>query len=301
MPSTAETNQVLVGSAPDSWGVWFPNDEHQIPADRFLDELAAAGYGYLELGPWGYLPTETEELREQLEKRGLSLVATTIIGDLTDNAATDQLLRQVELMAPVQHGLGADFVVLIAAMYTDLFSGKRLRASELTSSEWRSLIVNTERIGAKVKAEGFKLVFHPHAETHVETEGQIEQFLNETDPALVNLCLDTGHHCYGNGDPVTFLRHHAERIPYLHLKSCDLRIRDQIQSAGLSFAEGVRLGVMCEPAKGDVDFIAVRDAIKAIGFRGYAIVEQDMYPAPFDQPLPIAKRTRDFLREVGIG
>jgi inosose dehydratase len=41
--------------------------------------------------------------------------------------------------------------------------------------------------------------------------------------------------------------------------------------------------------------------IKDIGFSGYAIVEQDMYPAPFDQPFPIAKRTRDFLGEIGIG
>jgi inosose dehydratase len=301
MSSNIESHQVLVGSAPDSWGVWFPNDDRQIPADRFLDELAAAGYHYLELGPLGYLPTETEVLRVELDKRGLSLAATTIIGDLTDNVATDELLHKVEVMAPVQHALGAHYVVLIAAMYTDLFSGKRLRGPELTLNEWRRLVTNTDRIGRRVNAEGFKLVFHPHAETHVETEVQIERFLNETDPALVNLCLDTGHHCYCDGDPVTFLRQHANRIPYLHLKSCDLRIRDEVRVAGLSFAEGVRMGVMCEPAKGAVDFITLRDVIKEIGFSGYAIVEQDMYPAPFDQPFPIAKRTRDFLKEIGIG
>ena len=32
-----------------------------------------------------------------------------------------------------------------------------------------------------------------------------------------------------------------------------------------------------------------------------AIVEQDMYPAPFDKPLPIARRTREYLRGIGIG
>jgi hypothetical protein len=26
-----------------------------------------------------------------------------------------------------------------------------------------------------------------------------------------------------------------------------------------------------------------------------------MYPAPFDKPLPIARRTREYLREIGIG
>jgi inosose dehydratase len=205
------------------------------------------------------------------------------------------------MMAPLQLALDAHYVVLIAAMYTDLFSGKKLRDPELTPVQQGRLIHNTNRIAKRVTEHGFKLVFHPHAETHVETETQIAWLLKETDPALVNLCLDTGHHRYCDGDPVAFLRQYASRTPYLHLKSCDLRIRDQVRDAGLSFAEGVRLGVMCEPAQGDVDFIALRDVLKEIGFSGYAIVEQDMYPAPFDRPFPIAKRTRNFLRQIGIG
>jgi hypothetical protein len=31
--------RLRVGSAPDSWGVWFPDDEHQLPWHQFLDEL----------------------------------------------------------------------------------------------------------------------------------------------------------------------------------------------------------------------------------------------------------------------
>jgi len=41
--------------------------------------------------------------------------------------------------------------------------------------------------------------------------------------------------------------------------------------------------------------------LQEINFEGWGIVEQDMYPAPFDKPLPIAKRTRAYLREIGIG
>ncbi|MGH1553457.1 hypothetical protein ACRAWF_20300 [Streptomyces sp. L7] len=41
-----------------SWGIWFPEVEHQVPYTRFLDELAEAGYQWLELGPYGYLPTD---------------------------------------------------------------------------------------------------------------------------------------------------------------------------------------------------------------------------------------------------
>ncbi len=50
--------KVNVGSAPDSWGVWFADDPRQTPWERFLDEVAAAGYTRIELGPYGYLPTD---------------------------------------------------------------------------------------------------------------------------------------------------------------------------------------------------------------------------------------------------
>ncbi|MGP4057718.1 2-keto-myo-inositol dehydratase, partial [Mycobacterium sp. 4D054] len=42
---------IRVGSAPDSWGVWFPDDPQQTPYTRFLDEVAESGYEWIELGP----------------------------------------------------------------------------------------------------------------------------------------------------------------------------------------------------------------------------------------------------------
>jgi inosose dehydratase len=41
--------------------------------------------------------------------------------------------------------------------------------------------------------------------------------------------------------------------------------------------------------------------LQEINFNGWGIVEQDMYPAPFDKPLPIATRARNYLRDIGIG
>ena len=49
---------VRIGSAPDSWGVWFPSDPKQTPWERCLDEIAEAGYEWTELGPYGYMPTD---------------------------------------------------------------------------------------------------------------------------------------------------------------------------------------------------------------------------------------------------
>ena len=72
-------------------------------------------------------------------------------------------------------------------------------------------------------------------------------------------------------------------------------------TATTPFAKAVAINMFCEPSKGAVDFLAFRDVLRDINYQGWATVEQDMFPAPFDKPLPIAKRTRAYLREIGLG
>jgi inosose dehydratase len=117
----------------------------------------------------------------------------------------------------------------------------------------------------------------------------------------VSIVLDTGHHSYCGGDPVAFLRKHHARIPYLHLKSVDPALRARVAAENIPFAKAVGMGMFVEPSKGVVDFLAFRDVLRDIDYQGFGIVEQDMFPAPFDKPLPIAKRTRSYLREIGMG
>ncbi len=61
------------------------------------------------------------------------------------------------------------------------------------------------------------------------------------------------------------------------------------------------MDIFFEPSEGAVDFRAFRDILEEVAYDGWAVVEQDMYPAPFNKPLPIARRTRAGLREIGSG
>ena len=103
------------------------------------------------------------------------------------------------------------------------------------------LALSTAVVGDLVKSKfGLQLAFHPCADTHVEYQEQILTFLSDTDPDLVTLCLDTGHHAYRFGDPVVFMREHHERIGYLHLKSVDFEIREQINKDEVAFMDAVK-------------------------------------------------------------
>jgi inosose dehydratase len=293
---------IAIGSAPDSWGVWFPSDPKQTPWHRYLDEVVQAGYEWTELGPYGYLPSDLPTLRQELGRRGLKVSATFAMAHLEDTSAWPGLERQATGGGELLAALGGRFLVLIDDVYSDLFTGKSTRPNRLDESAWKRLIETTHRVADLVRDRfGLQLVFHPHAETHVEYEDQIEALLDQTDPAKVSLCLDTGHHAYRGGDPVAFFRRHHARIPYLHLKSVDREKQAWVEREQIPFAIAVAQDMFCEPSEGAVDFLAFRDALREADYNGLATVEQDMYPAPFDKPMPIAKRTREYLRSIGLG
>jgi len=290
-----------IGSAPDSWGVWFPSDPKQTPWQRYLDEIVLAGYDWTELGPYGYLPTDLGTVRAELDRRRLKVSAAFAMAHLEDTADWPALERHVLASGQLAASLGAPFLVLIDDTYSDLFTGQPTRAARLDDDAWKRLIETTHKIADLASRLGLRLVYHPHAETHVEYEDQIEAFLEQTDPGRVSLCLDTGHHAYRGGDPVGFFRRHHARIPYLHLKSVDQGKQEWVAREHIPFAIAVGNDMFCEPSVGAVDFIAFRDALREVDYNGLATVEQDMYPAPFDKPLPIARRTRAYLRSIGLG
>lgn len=294
---------VTIGSAPDSWGIWFPSDPRQTPWNRFLDEIAEAGYEWTELGPYGYLPTDPKVLRNEMDKRGLKVTGSFIQAHLDKpEQAWPEMERQLRGWGPMFNEFGAKFLVLIDETYTNLFTGEKLGEPRLDEAGFRRLIDTTHRLAKLAKQDyGLQLVFHPHAETHVEYADQMEKLLDETDPDLVCMVLDTGHFAYRYGDNVAFMRKYHKRIPYLHLKSVDPVMRERVAKENIPFAKAVAQDMFVEPARGAVDFVAFRDLLKEIDYTGFGMVEQDMFPAPVDKPLPIAKRTRAYLREIGLG
>ena len=292
--------RVVLGSAPDSWGVWFADDPHQTPALRFLDEVARAGYRWIELGPYGYLPTEPETLRRELEARELRVTGTFAMFPLEDAARWAAMRAEVDRTCELIASFGGGFLILIDDVYTNLFTGDLVAPAELAEPAWEQLVASTHEVGEVAARHGLQVVFHPHAETHVEYEHQIERFLAETEPR-VGLCLDVGHHAYRGGDPVEVMRRHHDRIPYLHLKSIDPEMRKRVDEEQIPFAKAVAMDMFVEPSLGAVDFVAFREVLQEVDYDGFGIVEQDMYPAPFDKPYPIAKRTFDYLTGIGLG
>ncbi|WP_406861022.1 sugar phosphate isomerase/epimerase [Streptomyces sp. HUAS MG47] len=300
-PAHPLLSRIRIGSAPDSWGVWFPDDPRQVPWERFLDEVARAGYGWIELGPYGYLPTDPARLTEETRRRGLRVSAGTVFTGLHHGPAVwDRTWAHVADNAALARAMGAEHLVVIPSFWRDDKTGEVLEDRTLTPAQWRDLTALTERLGRRVQDEyGLRIVVHPHADTHIDTEENVTRFLDATDPGLVALCLDTGHYAYCGGDSVKLIETYGERIGYLHLKQVAPEVLARVAADEVPFGPAVAQGVMCEPPAGVPALEPVLAAAQALGVELFAIVEQDMYPCPPDKPYPIAARTRRYLRSCG--
>jgi inosose dehydratase len=295
--------RLTLGTAPDSWGVWFPSDPRQVDWQQYLDEIAQAGYVWTELGPSGFLPQDPAQLRDELDAHGLQLCGGTIFAGLHRGAdALDDAVEACRREARLLTALGARHLVLLPEQYTDMHSGAATQTGVIDSEQWKNLTTGYDRLGKLLFEEfGVDLVFHPHADTHVDTQERVERFLADTDPRFVNLCLDTGHISYCHGDNVEIVRRFPERIRYVHLKQVDPAVRDRVRAEKLSLAEAVPLGVMVEPPYGEPAMPPLLDALAGLDIDLFAVVEQDLYPVEPHIPLPIGARTAGYLRGCGLG
>jgi inosose dehydratase len=297
------TRQLLLGSCPDSWGVWFADDPQQTPWNRFLDEIADVGYKWLELGPHGYLPTDPKQLQDELDKRGLRATGQTVYAPLQHADQFDAIVQSARDVASLVNAVGGRFLVVLPGYYRSELTAENLEPPELDDEGWRTLVRANNELGRIMSEEyGLLLTFHPHADTHVETQTQVERFLNDTDPRYVSLCLDSGHFAYRHGDNPGLIRRYPERIGFIHIKGVDPDVLKTVDEENLSFGEAVKHGVMAEPPNAEPKIEPIVDALSELDRdEMFIIVEQDLYPCDPDVPKPIAKRTYDYLRSVGIG
>jgi inosose dehydratase len=286
-----------LATAPDAWGVWYPDDPRQTPWERYLDEVRDSGFTATETGPWGYLPTDPSHLGDALSSRGLSVCGSALVHQLAPTDAMESLRPRLEQTCKLLKAMKAEWVVLMDDSDLPLPSKSR----ELSPQDWASMIRTIKEATRYVTEEhGLSFVFHPHVGSGVETETEVIRLLEETPEDSVGLCFDFGHHAYTGADAMAFMKRYADRIPYYHFKNVDPVLLAHIRQNNINFIKGFQSGVMCELDKGMLDFAKVRDFLATRGFDGYAVYEQDMYPCPPEKPFPIACHNRQVLRELGI-
>jgi inosose dehydratase len=303
---------IRVANAPCSWGALeFEATEQAAPASQVLDEMAAAGYAGTELGDWGFLPTAPAALAADVGRRNLALAGAFVPVALARADALDEgvarAVRTARLLANASRvgQVGQEPVLVLsddnASVPLRAARAGRIREEDgLAAAEWDAFAQRAERVAADVRdATGLRTVFHHHCAGYVETPPEIEALLSRTDPALLGLCLDTGHLMFAGGDPLAAIAKYGDRLWHVHVKDCDPELAAQSRVEGWDYHTSVRRGIFCELGRGMVPFSGVLDALRTRKYSGWIVVEQDVLPG-LGTPAASATRNRAYLRRLGI-
>ena len=293
---------VRIATAPVSWGIMEVEGwARQKSYGQVLDEMVQAGYEGTELGPYGFLPTDPETLKTELQKRKLTLLGAFVPLPLGHRKRHQEAMKSAMEVARLLSAAGAPFLVLadeMNAMRMDI-AGSATAPDGFDDSQWQDAASIVTAIAEQAKKLGLRSVFHHHAGTFIETPDELQRLLNLTDPSLVGVCFDTGHYFYGGGDPVTFARTHASRIWHLHLKDVRPAVLEEVRRDRVRYLDAIRRGVFCELGEGAVDLAGVIQELTRGGFDGWAVFEQDVDPTiPGTDPMASAARSREYLRRV---
>lgn len=297
-----------VANAPCSWGLLEFEARTETPGcAQVLDEIADSGYAGTELGDWGFMPTDPELLRNELGRRGLAMVGAFVTTRLAEPESSDESLRRAVTTAQLLAAVGRDPAPMIVLSDEPTADPERARvagrvhtASSLSERQWDEAACGVERIARAVRDEaGLRTVFHHHCATFAETPEEIDALLRRTDPALVGLCLDSGHATYGGASPVDLFARHRARIWHVHFKDCEPHVARRAREEAWNYQTALRHGLFCELGKGEVDFFTLLRELEQSGYSGWVVVEQDVLPS-MGAPLESAIRNRQYLRQLGI-
>ncbi len=304
--------KITVANAPISYGAFELTvgiDPNTPDAEFVLNEVAAAGYAGIDLGPVGYLGAGPR-LAERLASRRLGLAGAYLEFPFTDQAALERLYPELDAMLDTFDAV-RDAVPgplprpTIADASSDVrrnFPGQSESNPSLglTNEDWKKFEVGLKAVLERCRDRGYEPTFHPETGTFVEAPWEIARVLEISD---VGLCLETGHIFVCGGDPLDVLRSAPERVNHVHLKDAHRSKMDQVIADHEPTPAIWSREVFCALGEGDVDLDGVLSELERLNFEGWLVVEQDIFPQTagrFAQAVTDQKNNRQYLADRGF-
>lgn len=303
---------IIVANAPVSYGAFelTVGIDPNVPGGvGVLDEVAAAGYAGIDLGPVGYLGNDTE-LGERLAARKLGLAGAYLELPYPDHEALartlpalDSILDTFDAAAPYR--VGPPPRPTLADSGSEIRRARPGRAVDdrdvgLDADAWRRFGGGLRDVVTRCRDRGYEPTFHHETGTYVEAPWEIERVLELTD---IGLCLDTGHLLVGGGDPVSAIRAWGSRINQVHLKDLRRSVMKEIVADGGQTTEIWSREAFPALGQGDLDVAGVLAALIGIGYRGWLVVEQDTLPRTrerFERAAADQRANREYLARRGL-
>jgi len=270
---------VLIGVNPICWN----NDDLQSLGDEYsrddyLAEGAKIGFAGFEMGH--KLPSVAWEMRPLLDTYGLKFVSGWYSTELLNRSVKDEIAAVQKHMALLK-GMGCS--VMVTCEVSGCIHGQEntplSKRPVLPADQWADFGRKMTEFGTYMADAGLPIGYHHHMGTVVQTQAEVDRFMEVTGPE-VGLLLDTGHLTFAGGDPVATAKKWGSRINHVHCKDIRPDMLKKSQAEDWSFLKGVVEGVFTVPGDGCVDYRAVLSNVKAAGYKGkWLVIEAEQDPA----------------------
>ncbi len=291
-------DKIKLGIAPIGW----TNDD--MPAlggentfEQCISEMALAGFTGCEVG--NKYPKDTKVLKDALDLRGMRIASkwfSSFLATKPYEETEKEFVKELDYL----EALGANRINVSEQSYSvqgnealSIFDNKVY----FTDEEWDKLCDGLNKLGQLAADRGFKVCFHHHMGTGVQTIAETERLMDNTDKNHVFLCYDTGHFTFSGEDPLYILKKYPERIGHVHLKDVREEVLKKATEGKWSFLKSVREGTFTVPGDGCVDFKSVFAELEKSCYEGWLLVEAEQDPAKAN-PFRYAKMARNYIREM---
>ena len=250
-----------------------------LPTDYLGTLKRVAALGYQEVESAGFFHHSAEEVRQAMDTAGLRCVS--------GHFSSDDLHGRLDEIIAFQKVLGAQYIICASpGRQTPLPSAASTHVP-LTLADWHWNAAQFNNFGKRANAAGMHFGYHNHIPEFTRTEGVVpyDELLRLTDPALVTFEMDCGWVTVGGGDPVAYLRNHADRISMLHVKDF---LRSDPSNAASTQPHSTELG------RGTTDLRAIFKTANPRNIKHY-FVEQEEFDIP---PFEALKIDADYLRTL---
>lgn len=253
--------------------------------DRFLKQVAAVGYQAIDTFDFRYgqiidMYGSVANYQEFVQERGLERIVNTFHAAQYDPRRYAPHIRETHATILEDFRVTLDrwsditldnIIVMPATLYYDMEPVTEDKI-KITADLWN-------QVGALTSAAGVKLTCHHEFFCGIQSAEELDTFYAHTDPAVVNLFVDTAQHCIATVDPVAFYEKYADRVTGFHFK--DTRHQDLVgdhrrrPDAELMATTTERWFHEMGDEGGLVDFEDFMRAVARHGYEGWFSVEHD--------------------------
>jgi inosose dehydratase len=294
---------ILIGVNPICWN----NDDLQSLGDEYsrddyLSEGKAIGFDGFEMGH--KLPSTAPEMKALMAKYGLRFVSGWYSTKLLERSVEEEIAAVQAHMALLK---GNGCTAMVTCEVTGCIHGEQAtpltKRPILKDGQWKEFGARMTAFGDYMKSQGLPVAYHHHMGTVVQTQEEVDRFMEVTGDS-VGLLVDTGHLTFAGGDPVKAIQKWGRRVNHVHCKDIRPGMMATSLAGDWSFLTSVLEGVFTVPGDGCVDYRAVLSALKAQGYKGpWLVIEAEQDPAKANPKVYLTKgikHLKDLVAEIGL-